>query len=113
MEKVQCQGVEASLSQCPARLSNRNADAPCRGGMHAVVRCVAGSQFTQNGRAPAPPAVPVSGTQTFIHISRRRGLNAQIIASAGPRIWDLTQCSVCFLAGSAPEGGASARGGSR
>eukprot|EP00066_Takifugu_rubripes_P006949 XP_003972095.1 PREDICTED: lysyl oxidase homolog 4-like [Takifugu rubripes] len=58
VEKVQCQGVEASLSQCPARLSNPSADAPCRGGMHAVVRCVAGSQFTQNGRAPAPPAVP-------------------------------------------------------
>uniref|UniRef100_H2SSH5 protein-lysine 6-oxidase n=1 Tax=Takifugu rubripes TaxID=31033 RepID=H2SSH5_TAKRU len=59
VEKVQCQGVEASLSQCPARLSNPSADAPCRGGMHAVVRCVAGSQFTQNGRAPAPPAVPI------------------------------------------------------
>lgn len=61
VEKVQCQGVEASLSQCPARLSNPSADALCRGGMHAVVRCVAGWQFTQNGRAPAPPAVPVSG----------------------------------------------------
>lgn len=61
MEKVQCQGVEASLSQCPTRLSNPSADVPCHGGMHAVVRCVAGSQFAQNGRAPVPPAVAVSG----------------------------------------------------
>lgn len=61
MEKVQCQGVEASLAQCLARLSDPSADVPCHGGMHAIVRCVPGSQFPQDGRAPAPPAVPVSG----------------------------------------------------
>lgn len=54
VEKVQCQGVEASLSQCPARLSIPGADVPCHRGMHAVVRCVAGSQFSQHGRASGP-----------------------------------------------------------
>ncbi|XP_031720464.1 lysyl oxidase homolog 4-like [Anarrhichthys ocellatus] len=58
VEKVQCQGVEVSLAQCQAQLSLPRNDVPCRGGMHTVVRCVPGSQFTRYGRAPAPPAVP-------------------------------------------------------
>lgn len=61
VERVRCQGVEASLSQCQVQLSLPWTDVPCRGGMHAVVRCVPGFQFARYGRTPAPPAVPVSG----------------------------------------------------
>lgn len=67
VEKVQCKGAEMSLAQCQAQLSLPRSDVPCSGGMHAVVRCVPGSQFARYGRAPAPPAVPVSVKGNYEH----------------------------------------------
>lgn len=67
VEKVQCQGLEASLSQCQAQLSLPRNDVPCMGGMHAVVRCTPGYQFARYGRAPAPPAVSVSVKEESEH----------------------------------------------
>ncbi|XP_056136071.1 lysyl oxidase homolog 4-like [Lampris incognitus] len=57
VEKVTCTGVEVSLSECRVQLSLSRSDVPCRGGMHAVMRCIIGAQFTRLGRTPPPPAM--------------------------------------------------------
>ncbi|CAN9509975.1 unnamed protein product [Ophioblennius macclurei] len=60
VEKVQCKGLEASLSKCQVQLSLPRNEAPCRGGMHAVVRCVPGAQFARYGNTPAAPSAPAA-----------------------------------------------------
>ncbi|KAL0180495.1 hypothetical protein M9458_022901, partial [Cirrhinus mrigala] len=89
IERVQCSGMEISLARCRAQLSVPRHDVPCAGGMHAVVRCVPGVQFSRisaSGHPQAPP--PLNVTPDPVTRGSRRLVfpQAAVRLKAGPRL---------------------------